>query len=70
MTSRAMEFLTEWSLKQAGTPIGRDEAAAVAEQWEAEAAENGIEPEDLRAAAGGDVAAYLVRTYGDGEIEL
>lgn len=64
MSDPAMEFLTEWSLKRDPSPISHADAAATAEEWEAEAAENGISAEALRAAAGGDIADYLVRTYG------
>lgn len=64
MSDRATEFLTEWSLKRDPAPISHADAAAAAERWEAEAAENGITPEELHAAAGGSVADYLLRTYG------
>ncbi len=65
MSSRAMEFLTEWSLKRDNAPIPPIEARAIAERWEEEAIENGIAPGDLRAAAGGTVTAYLLRTFGE-----
>lgn len=64
MSDRAMDFLTEWSLKRGPAPISEAEAAAAAERWEGEAVENGITVEELRAAAGGDIADYLIRTYG------
>ena len=65
MSDRAAEFLTSWSLKREHTdPITPDEAHRVAARWESEAAENDIAPAELEAAAGGSVAEYLLRTFG------
>ncbi len=65
MSERAQEFLTEWTLKQDTAPLTRSEAEQVAERWEVEALENGIAGNELRAAAHGDVADYLLRTFGE-----
>lgn len=66
MSDRAAEFLTTWSLKRDDIgPISPDEAHRVAARWESEAAENGIDPAALEAAAGGGIADYLLRTFGE-----
>ncbi|TVV73296.1 hypothetical protein [Sphingomonas solaris] len=64
MSDLAKEFLTEWSLKRDPAPISHADATVAAERWEAEAAENGITPDELHEAAGGSIADYLLRTYG------
>lgn len=66
MSDPAAEFLAAWSLKrEPNGPLSRHDAEQVAERWEQEASDNGIDPADLRAAAGGDIAAYLLRTFGE-----
>ena len=66
MSDRATEFLTSWSLKRTSAdPITPEEAARVAARWEGEAAENGIDPAELESAAGGSLADYLLRTFGE-----
>lgn len=70
MAERARQFLQEWTLQRESTPIGHDEAETIAEEWEVDAAENGISTEDLHEAAGGRLADYLLRTFGDGTIDL
>ena len=71
MSDRATEFLTAWSLKRENIgPIAPDEARRVAARWESEAAENGIDPAELEAAAGGGIADYLLRTFGEAGDEL
>ena len=66
MSDRAGEFLTVWSLKREHTgPISTEEAQRVAARWESEAAENGIDPAELEAAAGGSITDYLLRTFGE-----
>ena len=37
----------------------------MAARWESDAAGNGISPDELEAAAGGSVADYLLRTFGE-----
>lgn len=64
MSDRATEFLNEWTLTRDTSPISHHDAVGLADRWEAEALENGITPEELRTAAKGDVADYLVRTFG------
>jgi hypothetical protein len=70
MARRATEFLNEWTLKRETAPISRHEAEAVAERWEGEAADNGIGRDELRAAAGGSLPDYLLRTFGDRTLDL
>ena len=70
MAERARQFLQEWTLHRESSPIGHDEAEAIAEEWEVDAAENGISSEDLHKAAGGRLTDYLLRTFGDGTIDL
>lgn len=71
MDDAAREFLNAWALQGAGhQPLGDAEARLLAESWEADAVENGIDPEALRAAAGGDVASFLQRTFGREGSEL
>ena len=70
MTDRAKQFLQDWTLQREATPIGHDEAEAIAEQWEVDAAENGIAPDELHVAAGGKLTDYLLRTYGDGTLDI
>ena len=66
MSDRAAEFLTAWSLKRESTgPITPAEASRVAARWEGEAAENDIDPSELEAAAGGTIADYLLRIFGE-----
>ena len=66
MSERASEFLTAWSLKRENVgPITPDEAQRVAARWESEAAENDIDLAELEAAAGGGIADYLLRTFGE-----
>jgi hypothetical protein len=68
MADDAAEFLEAWSLARGDkSPLVRAEAEALAVDWEADAANNGIDPVDLQAAAGGDLAAYLVRVFGEAE---
>ncbi|WP_156678495.1 hypothetical protein [Sphingomonas profundi] len=64
MSSLADDFLTEWTLKRDNAPLSHQDAVLAADRWEAEAIENGVDPDDLRAAAGGDLVAYLLRTFG------
>jgi hypothetical protein len=73
MSSAAKEFLDAWTLQQDHQPPLTDAVAAmIAEQWESDAVQNGIGHEELRAAAGGDIAAFLQRTFGrqGSELEL
>ncbi len=71
MSDRAAEFLTAWSLKRENNaPLTPDEAHRVAARWESEAAENAIDPTELAAAAGGPIADYLLRTFGQAGNEL
>ena len=66
MSDRAAAFLTAWSLKRVRAgPLRPDEAQRVAARWESEAAENQIDPDELKAAAGGSIADYLLRTFGE-----
>jgi hypothetical protein len=66
MSSEAAEFLRVWALqRELKTPLSRDEADALAGVWEAEASDNGISIAELEAAAGGDLPAYLLRTFGE-----
>lgn len=65
MSDEAKAFLDAWTVQQDHHRAMTDaDAAMVAEQWEADAVENGISAADLRAAAGGDVGAFLQRTFG------
>jgi len=66
MTSEASEFLRVWALgRESKMPLTRDEAQMLAGDWEADASDNGISPDDLDAAAGGDLPAYLLRIFGE-----
>jgi len=66
MASDASEFLEAWALqRESKAPLSREEAEAMAADWEADASGNGISPEDLDAAAEGDLPAYLLRIFGE-----
>ena len=68
MANEASEFLDAWSLaREDKSPLVRAEAEAMAADWEADAIDNGISASDLRDAAGGDLAAYLIRLFGEAE---
>ena len=65
MSDKAKAFLDTWAVQEEHHGALSDaDAAMVAERWEMEAAENGISAADLRAAADGDVAAFLQRIFG------
>ena len=71
--SSADDFLLTWSMAREHTgPMSRNEAELVAGRWEQAAVDNGVSPVALRRAAGGDIADYLLRTYGEkgDEIEM
>lgn len=69
--SRASDFLDAWTLARTDMrALTPEEAAGIAAQWEGEAAENGIDADALATAAGGDLRAYLLRTYGEAGQEL
>lgn len=71
MSNVAVEFLNTWTLQRdSHEPLSDADAAMMARQWEGDAMENGIDPADLRSAAGGDVAAFLQRTFGREGSEL
>ncbi|GGE77852.1 hypothetical protein [Sphingomonas prati] len=71
MSSAAKEFLDVWTTQQDHHPPLTDaDAAMLAEQWEADARQNGIPAAEVRAAAGGDIAAFLQRTFGREGSEL
>ncbi|WP_129586374.1 hypothetical protein [Sphingomonas montana] len=71
MSGAAKEFLDVWTLQQDHhAPLSDTEAGMLAEQWESDAQENGIAVADLRVAAGGDIAAFLQRTFGRDGAEL
>ncbi|WCT72375.1 hypothetical protein PQ455_12085 [Sphingomonas naphthae] len=64
--SRASDFLEAWTVARTDTrALTTEEAGTIADQWEGEAIENGVDPDDLGTAAGGDLRAYLLRTYGE-----
>lgn len=66
MASDASEFLDAWALaRDDKTPLSPAEAEALASDWEADAAQNGIGRSDLDAAAGGSLPAYLLRVFGE-----
>ena len=66
MASEASEFLDAWALQRENkTPLTRDEAEALAADWEADAGDNGIDRSALDEAAGGDLPAYLLRLFGE-----
>jgi len=71
MSIAAREFLDAWTIQaEQHPPLDDTDAAQLAAQWETDATENGIAVEDLRAAADGDVAAFLQRTFGRAGSEL
>ena len=66
MADDAAEFLEAWSLaREDKSPLSRGEAEAMAVDWEADASDNGIGRDELDAAAGGDLPAYLLRVFGE-----
>lgn len=66
MANRASEFLSTWALaRESKAPLSRDEAEALASDWEADAEGNGVTPDELDAAAGGDLPAYLLGIFGE-----
>jgi hypothetical protein len=66
MANDASEFLEAWALqRESKLPLTREEAEALASDWEADASGNGISPAALDAAAGGDLPAYLLRIFGE-----
>ena len=67
----AVEFLNAWAVQQDHhAPLSDVDARMLADTWEADALENGIDPADLREAAGGDIAEFLQRTFGREGSEL
>lgn len=71
MTKAAREFLEAWTIQaEQHPPLDDADAAVLAAQWETDAVDNGIAVDELRAAADGDVAAFLQRTFGRKGSEL
>ena len=66
MASEASDFLDAWALQRENkAPLTRAEAEALAADWEADASDNGISRSALDKAAGGDLAVYLLRLFGE-----
>ena len=65
MTELASEILRELMNRQVYDPMLRAQAEVIAESWRRIGVDNGLDPTDLDAAAGVDLASYLLRTFGE-----
>ena len=65
MTELASDILRELMNRQVYDPMPRAQAEVIAESWRRIGVDNGLDPMDLDAAAGVDLASYLLRTFGE-----
>lgn len=65
MSDAATDLLRELTLHDMFDAMTRDDATEIAAGWYAIAEENGLESVELDRAAGGDVASYLLQTFGE-----
>lgn len=65
MDEQATEVLRELMNRQVYDPLSRSQAEEIANGWRRIGIDNGLGHDGLDAAAGIDLASYLLRTFGE-----